>query len=298
MNIGLVAIDEASELNEEDYDELSGRLRCEYGCRQIVAATNPSVPGHFLYQRFYESRMKDYKLIETTTYDNPFLPLDYVKDMESKDQRWVERMVMGKWIALEDAVYREFNRKIHVKKRAHGEMKEFYLSADYGFTNPTALLLFGVDGDGNIHVFKEFKRSLMRLSEIVEKSENYKKMCECVIYDPSAPALGEEFSKEGWTAEKADNSVDKGIATARDYIFRNRITIEPECVELVKELESYQYNKEGKVIKVNDHLSDALRYGVQHVANRNLQNRQNKVFVFGAGDFGETLEEEIEEDEF
>ena len=60
MNLGFVAIDEATEFLEEEFNALVGRLRLGgVPVRQIFAATNPSGPNHWLYRRFFTDKSEN-----------------------------------------------------------------------------------------------------------------------------------------------------------------------------------------------------------------------------------------------
>jgi len=69
-----IAIDEARELSEEEYLTLFYRLRSDIGSLQLVCATNPATPSHFLYKRYFLDKSINREVITAKTYDNPFLP--------------------------------------------------------------------------------------------------------------------------------------------------------------------------------------------------------------------------------
>ena len=260
MNLGYIAVDEASELDENEWIELTGRLRSENGSRKITGATNPASPSHWLYERFFNYKGNDRKVIKSSSLDNPYLPDDYLESLKSMPDKLYERFVLGEWVALEKAIYSKFDRDKHIKGRGFGEFTHYMLGVDFGFTNPCALALLGIDGDNNIHLIEEVKKSQLLIGEIVEKAMRYYKLRPVVIVDPSAPALIAEFKKEGFQVKKADNSVDSGIARMQDYINKGKFTCDPRCMEFVKEIENYIYDDNGKPVKTNDHLLDAIRY--------------------------------------
>jgi phage terminase large subunit len=267
INAGFIAVDEATELTEEDWIELKGRLRSRDGSRRMVAACNPSSPNHFLYQIFYVNKKDSHKLITAKTTDNYFLPEDYVESLKELPENLYNRLVLGLWTEIEKAIYPMFNKDSHIKTRGHGEFSQYYLGVDFGFTNPTAMILAGIDGDNNIHILDEYKKSKMLLGDIVSYAEQkYYKLSPVVIVDPSAPALVAEFDKAGFNTKKANNAVLDGITRVQTYFHNNKITIDPKCIELVKELELYSYTDGGSPVKINDHLCDSLRYITNEIA--------------------------------
>jgi phage terminase large subunit len=69
-------------------------------------------------------------------------------------------------------------------------------------------------------------------------------------------------------AVAADNDIDSGVAKCKALFAGNFVHIDKSCKNLIKELESYQYdydrlssNLTEKPIKKADHSCDALRYG-------------------------------------
>lgn len=122
MNLGFVAADEVSEMTESQWDALVGRLRLEdlgnpfvpkLPFRQIMGATNPASPSHWLHKRFYEQGVGEYW--DSKTSDNPFNPDDYEERLRRRytgtlEQRYLE----GTWAGFEGNIYSEFEEAVHV----------------------------------------------------------------------------------------------------------------------------------------------------------------------------------------
>lgn len=263
MNLSFVGVDEAIELTENEWLELMGRLRNEDGSRRIVGATNPGSPTHWLYNRFFVEQ-GDREVICSTTLDNPYLPKDYIESLKTLPEDLYNRFVLGEWRSLEGLIYPEWSQE-NIRKRDYGEFSSYLLGIDFGFTNPTAICLFGRDGDDNLHLIQEVKQNQLLISQIVSKCEPYHKLEPLVIVDPSAPALIAELQQNGFNVQKADNIVLDGISVTRDYIYKKKLTVDPSCVEFIKEIQNYIYDSNGKPVKVNDHLVDATRYTVVSV---------------------------------
>lgn len=141
MTVGMIAIDELNEVEEEAYINLEPTLRwttgegvCEfeecaaYGPEftrehpvhpfyQIVSATNPS-PG-WVKTRFWQ-RWKDgdelpgYRFISATAFDNPSLPVDFIPNlMRDHNPVWVRNYIYGDWAAFENMVWERWSRPVH-----------------------------------------------------------------------------------------------------------------------------------------------------------------------------------------
>ena len=77
-------IEEASELCEDDFDQLDIRLRdeCEY-YKQMIVTFNPISVTHWLKRRFFDRREPRATISETTYRDNPYLSREAVETLEA-----------------------------------------------------------------------------------------------------------------------------------------------------------------------------------------------------------------------
>lgn len=107
--ISYCAVDEATDVNEEVFEMLKSRLSLPWSCCDIT--TNPTRPAHW-FKKFLDSRDQgvDIYLQEYTIYDNPFLPLEYVHNLEAEYRGtvWFDRFILGRWVAAEGVIYRQF----------------------------------------------------------------------------------------------------------------------------------------------------------------------------------------------
>lgn len=266
MNLGCICVDEATELDEEDWLELKGRLRLEYGSRQIYGATNPGSPSHFLYKRFIEQPADNVKMVKMITTDNIYLPKDYIDDLDKLPSGLRDRFFLGEWLALEGLVYPQFDRNKHIKQTSYGEFYKYMVGVDFGFTAPCAIGLFGIKNDNSIHMIEEIKQNGLLVSEIVKKVLKYAKYKPECIVDPSAPALIAELLQRGIDAKGANNDIITGVSRMQNMLHQNKLTISEDCHEFIKEIENYIYDKSGdKPIKKDDHIMDMVRYVVNQV---------------------------------
>lgn len=73
-------------------------------------------------------------------------------------------------------------------------------------------------------------------------------------------ALFQLYDNEGLVLYKADNSVEAGILKINQMFASGQLKIMDSLKELMIELHIYRRDENGKVIKKNDHLMDAMRY--------------------------------------
>ncbi len=68
------------------------------------------------------------------------------------------------------------------------------------------------------------------------------------------------YRNEGLTLVEADNSVETGIFEVYQRMTTGRLKIFKTCANLLKELPLYHRDKNGQIVKKNDHACDCLRY--------------------------------------
>ena len=152
--VDLICVEEANQLDERDYNELLARLRGRRGgFRQIILATNPDSPHHFIYKRLIEGG-------EATVYyssvdDNKYLDDRYKKTLESMTGVQYDRLVLGKWVSAEGLVHSNFDAKTNIIESeyqkfifsAQKDPDNWYLigSIDFGFEHPSVVQWWAVD---------------------------------------------------------------------------------------------------------------------------------------------------------
>jgi hypothetical protein len=279
-----VAIDESTELDEADYRMLLSRARVSIKGvpNQVYMACNPSTPTHFLAKRFappgsgHSAPMQGCRCITSSTHENFFLPKAFLESMDrDKDTLWYRRFVQGLWCGAEGLVYDKWDRAVHVQRRNVSEFRSFVVGVDDGYTNPFAALLVGVDGDGRLHVCGERYQPGLAVEDRVGSVASLagSRSPDAVLIDPSAPDVIAAMQAGGLPAIAAVNDVQPGInaVTSRLLIAgdgRPRITVDPSCENLIREMETYQWKKDkakDEPVKKFDHACDALRYAVMHL---------------------------------
>lgn len=270
LGVGCMCVDEGSELNEDEYTMLLGRISMKTDpLRQLFTATNPSSPHHFLYNRFFKNPTNMQEVVKTKSKDNFFLPKDYLEMLNSFTGQRKARYVEGEWVAFEGLVYDIFNRDDHVMVR-DCNFKEIILTLDEGYTNPAVILKCGIDGDGRIHIMKEFYERRILQDRLISEAEDMKGSYS--IVDPSAASLIASMESRGLSVEKGNNKVVPGIFAVLNRLKVQkdklpRLTVDPSCVNTIMEFESYQWKGKDKEepVKELDHAMDAVRYIIMHL---------------------------------
>ncbi len=270
LNLAWAWIDEAAYVTKQLWDIVLGRLRDKNGPRTAWLTTTPK-GRNWIWELWVKEPSEEYGYIHATTYDNIYLPEDYIKSLEVRySGEFFEQEVLGKFVKFEGLVYKEFDETNHVIDTLPERFKEVIAGVDWGFTNPAVILVVGFDYDGKAYVVEEFYERGRLINEVVEEAKKLKERWNIRIFycDPSEPAFIQEFRRAGLYATAAKNDVNPGIATVQNLFAKNKLYIRKTCVNTVDELLSYRWRevREGGYmdvpIKEHDHAMDALRYAV------------------------------------
>ena len=248
----ILFVDEASEIDEESYFQLSIRTS-----GKIILAYNPTIsPYHWLRQ------MQDCERFVTTYKDNIYLPADMVKaieELEFKNPKYWTIYGKGEFAPNEKAIF-----KFDLVDDYDADFVGFGM--DFGFSNdPTTLCAVYKSGD-NLYLEELLYEKGLVTSDIVKKltelkiDKSYEIWC-----DSAEPRLIEEIYRSGFNAKavtKGKDSIKFGISVMNNY----NIHIDKKSQNLINEMYAYQYstdkygyttdNPEGGL----DHLIDAARY--------------------------------------
>lgn len=165
----IVFIQEATEVTEQDVENVSTRLR--YGnmpYQQLIMDCNPDKEKHFLNRRAAEGA---YLRLISRHEDNPTLWDDKTQQWTERGSRYIARLDSlhgvrylrlrkGKWASAEGMVYEEWNAQQHVID-PHNWFPgwKFYWSVDFGYTHPFVAQLWAVDNGGTLILYREIYRT-------------------------------------------------------------------------------------------------------------------------------------------
>jgi PBSX family phage terminase large subunit len=217
--IDILWMEEATAFVEDDYNELLARMRGKAGSfRQIILTTNPGAPSHWIHERLIKGG--EAHVYYSSALDNPYNPPEYLAILQQLKGLLYQRLVLGKWVQAEGAVFEEFDPAVHIIDTLPASFKRYVVGVDWGYTNPGVMLVFGVDGDGRLYLVEEVYRTrelvagvdgkdgfwIKEARRIKNRYKNPRFWC-----DPSEPAYIETLQRAGILAEKADNDIRSGI---------------------------------------------------------------------------------------
>ena len=100
-----IVIEEATEINLDDFTQLKLRLRSPLPNNQIHLMFNPVSKANWVYQYFFANGAPDdCRIVQTTYKDNPYLPEDYVqslRDLERKNPAYYRIYALGEFATLD-----------------------------------------------------------------------------------------------------------------------------------------------------------------------------------------------------
>lgn len=267
--------------------------RCSVEGSRLWFSCNPGNPSHWFYEEWILGAEKHRaKYIHFAMQDNPSLSDEIIKRYE-RDFSGVfyQRYVLGEWVAAEGLVYPMFDEDKHVTDETpwlddNGNVKrgaEFYISCDYGITNPFSAHLWAIY-QNKAYCFREYYFASKEKKQQRTDEEHYKAVerlardypIEDIIIDPSATSFKETVRRHGrFNVINANNDVLNGISTVSTLLNAELIQFAPECKNLIDEFAMYSWDAdspEDEVIKENDHAMDDMRYFCYTVLRREFDD--------------------------
>lgn len=278
-NIDDIVVEECTEVDEFDFDQLSLRLRSKNPYNQIHCMFNPVSKENWVYKRWFKEGAeynKDNTVILHTTYkDNKFLPKEYIEnllEMERTNPAYFRIYALGEFASLDKLVYTNWKVDYFDYREVLKTVKDSkaIFSIDFGYTNdPTAFVCSVLDEvNKRLWIYDGFEEKGLLNDEIAKRiiSMGYRK--EVITADSSEPKSIDELKRNGLDrvrgAVKGKDSIINGINLLQQY----EITILPSLTWIIEEFRNYTWKKgkDGEYINVPidkyNHNLDALRYSV------------------------------------
>lgn len=286
-------IEEATELNFNDYTQLDLRLRANSPNLQIILSFNPISKANWCYLNFFKENKNNAFILHTTYKDNKFLPDSYIEtlnNMKKTNYAYYCIYALGKFASLDKRVYTnvefiDFDINELIKE------KRFITIAglDFGFVNDTTAFIVALVDINNkeLYVIDEYGDTGLVNEEIANiiVAKGYGK--NIIIADSAEKKSIEEIKRAGVrkikACEKGQDSINYGIQKLQNY----KIYVPSKCPKTKTEFENYTWQKDkntneyiNKPIDTFNHFMDALRYAIQIVDKRKGMGQIDKT-LFG-----------------
>lgn len=286
--------EEATELEEADHNALLGRRRGTAApWRQGIYTCNPDAPLHWIKRRLIDA--SEAQVYYSSEADNPYNPADYRATLASLTGIDRLRLAMGQWAQAQGVIYDTWR-----DGGDHGNVTEaadyvpdagpVYWLIDDGYSagsapatrgmdpssgmyvadaHPRVILLAQLKRDGHLDVFAESYACLTLSDQHLTAVQALPYPApEYAVHGPGGAEIRGRLFEAGMQPVASGPRVEDSInelrrALAPDGNGWRRVRVHPRCIQLRRELATYQYKPgEDTPLKAYDHGPDALRVGL------------------------------------
>ena len=220
--------------------------------------------------------------------DNPYLSEsgDYEAMLLSLPEHQRKQLLEGDWDIKEGAAFTEFDRRIHVVKPfpiPNNWVK--FRACDYGYGSYSGVLWFAVSPDEQLVVYRELYVSKVLatdLADMILEVESGDGNIRYGVLDSSlwhnrgdtGPSLAEQMITRGCRWRPSDRSKGSRVSGKNEihrrlqvdeFTEKPRLVFFSTCTEMISQLPAIPLDKrnpEDVDTNAEDHLYDALRYGI------------------------------------
>jgi len=228
------------------------------------------------------------RFIPASLFDNPYLADtgDYEAMLLSLPEHQRKQLLEGNWDINDGAAFPEFNRRIHVVEPIDiPDSWPKFRACDYGYGSYTGVLWFAVAPTEQLVVYRELycsKVTATDLADMIIEAESKDGTIRYGVLDSSlwhkrgdtGPSLAEQMNMKGCRWRPSDRSRGSRVAGKNEIHRRLQVdefTEEPRlvffstCTNTIAQIPSIPLDKknpEDVDTNAEDHLYDALRYGI------------------------------------
>lgn len=286
-SVDIAWMEEANKFTEEDFNELIARMRgtaAEW--RQIILTTNPDAPTHWIKKRLIDGG--EAAVYYSGALDNPHNPESYIEGLGRLTGVLKERLVHGRWVQAEGAVYAGFDEAIHlIDPFPIPDDWRVIRSIDFGYTNPFVCQWWAIDHDGRMYLYRELYMTRRTVRVHAGKiQDNTDRAIEATVADWDAEDRA-TLEENGIYTDLADKRVMPGIQAVQErlkvqgdgkprlFVMRGAV-VEPDWrlmdekrpTSTLEEFPAYVWNDKvtkDEPAKLDDHGMDAMRYAVMYL---------------------------------
>ena len=228
------------------------------------------------------------RFIPASLFDNPYLADsgDYEAMLLSLPDHQRKQLLEGDWDVNEGAAFPEFNRKVHVVD-SYDIPRSWtkFRSCDYGYGSWTGVLWFAVTPSEQLVVYREMyvtKVTATDLADMILEAEEDDGTIRYGVLDSSlwhkrgdtGPSLAEQMNMKGCRWRPSDRSRGSRVAGKNEihrrlqvdeFTEESQLVFFSTCTHTIAQIPSIPLDKrnpEDVDTNAEDHLYDALRYGI------------------------------------
>jgi phage terminase large subunit len=278
----VIVMEEGSDFDYHDFSQLDIRLRGKKN-QKIIILSNKVSEKSWLKRMIKDSEDWNWDKtawLEKTVYDNKFADQQYIASLENlkkNNPEYWRIYLMNDWGTVKTGLVYP-NSEIF----RHAITQPTSIGLDFGWNDPMALVYLQVkdiEGESKRRLYVEEKiyEKGLTIGDLIIKMETLEIPKDVlIIADNARPEAIQQISEAGF----AITSAKKGAGSVKDSIDKvNSYDLFIRGKNLIYEVDNYGYskNKEGNdtdsiIVQGNDHLCDAMRYGIQSIVNYGLDD--------------------------
>lgn len=298
-DIFCVIQDEALFCTEEQFIEIKSRIRGTFSEREkgilkelglqpgfYVGSTNTGAPTHWIKKDIDRgpNKMKYFDRVDNWDYTLAHWNgckkyyRDLFRQYEGSDI-FIRRYLKSEWVSQDGMIWSSFSEfniisesvceelKFNVNNFDYSIFNRVVIGIDWGEDHPTSIVVLGITLNKDAVVCDTYKLRKTAPSDMIEHIKdilyNIEKThkVDCIYTD--AGGIGAAFNEELRKNRIPYRNATKGhdlVLKVNSGFHRNKLAILYTCTDLINEIYSYVYDKNGNINKVGDDLCDALRY--------------------------------------
>lgn len=307
MNAAWFWMDEPRDSPLLAFQNLQATLRQQGYPHQGWCTTTPVGKRHWTYGVFYREKASmegyldhlnitadagsaRYVAYPARTRENPFggqQLYDQLAATYGPDSLFSKQELEGDFVLMEGLVYSGWNPAKHVKPRSEwpsqpSQISRIIAGVDFGFRNPSAIVVEGLDKANRRYLIHEFYQSGLSESELVMEAAKIGQRFKVQLFicDSADPGWIKALRRGGLPARAvkkktigSPNNPSSGIAMCslalrrEDPVYGQMFYVDPGCENFRREIESYVWDEARLDLnprevprKFGDHLMDAWRY--------------------------------------
>ena len=153
LNLGFAEIEEMSDIPEETFKMLLGRMRQPIAPNwknfkyRIFGHTNPESRRSWIYRNFVENKKSNYRIIIAPTTENKFLPKNFCEDLKSAyDEKYYKMNVLGQFDNCENSlIVKDFSPE-NIRAVEYKPHTTLHLTCDFN-VDPMCWLIAQLEGN-------------------------------------------------------------------------------------------------------------------------------------------------------
>ena len=236
----------------------------------MTLSFNPVSAQHWIKRKYWDYDSEDIFKCHSTYLQNRFLDENYHKRMmmrKEQDPEGYQIYGLGEWgetggLILHNYIIQDVNQDF-------GAYDNVLYSQDFGFNHANCILEVGFK-DEEIYILRElyvFERDTAEIIEMaINKGFDKHKVMWC---DSAEPDRIKMWKKAGFYAQPVKK--EQGSVKAQiDYLKQHRIHIDGSCLNTIKEIQQWKWQKDPKTglyldepVPFQDDAMAALRYCIE-----------------------------------